>query len=188
MRPFLEEHQAHGPPSPFINRCCVAASERFPSGAEGRRSRAITVQPAPSARTPGAQWKCPWELPAPGQRNVRCGVRVSGRCPFPATPPPLAPPRPRPPRPRPRRRRPGAPGSLGPAAAGTSEGKPGPPGTSARSSGPERPPHRVRGPRRREEPGSGTAQGRAGLGEGRAPRGWGGGGARLGGSRGGVGD
>ena len=107
------------------------------------------------------------ERRAQGRRNLRRGSRA-----FPAGA--LSQGRRRPSRPcaraprapRPRRRRPGAPGSLGPAAAGALEGKLGTLGTWARSSGPERPLNRVRGPGWREEPGSGTARGRAGLGEG----------------------
>lgn len=119
--------------------------------------------PSPCPAPPGVLKKAgQWELHVQERRNLRGDVCVSGRRPFPGTLPPLAPPRP--PRPRPRRRGPGAPRSLGPAAAGTREGKAGPPGPSSRSSGRERPPYRVRGPGRREEPGSGTARGQAGRG------------------------
>lgn len=124
-------------------------------GTSGRRSPARLRLPCdlgPRSRAaPGAGGRCDSRALAPSRprtpRSSSCGTfaaaRASGRRRFPGTPPPLAPPRP--PRPRSRRRRPGAPRSFGPAAAGPREGKPGPHGTSARSSGPERPLHRVQG-------------------------------------------
>ncbi|KAM7232907.1 hypothetical protein CapIbe_015043, partial [Capra ibex] len=122
-------------------------------GTSGRRSPARLRLPCdlgPRSRAaPGAGGRCDSRAlapsPPPTPRSSSCGTfaaaRASGRRRFPGTPPPLAPPRP--PRPRSRRRRPGAPRSFGPAAAGPREGKPGPHGTSARSSGPERPLHRL---------------------------------------------
>ncbi|XP_043756085.1 zinc finger protein 580 isoform X2 [Cervus elaphus] len=122
------------PPTLVYPPTSVPGPEQLPARAGGERAVAAVPAPWPlrRSRPPEAQQ----------QRNLRCGARFRP-APFPRDAAAPRAPRPRPPRPRPRRRRPGAPRSLGPAAAGPREGKPGPYGTSARSSGPERPLHRL---------------------------------------------